>query len=381
MASRNIPLATYNLIASQAQPQRAVAGYVAAHGQPGPGDAGAEVYLKSTSARTRNNPDTSIRCDVELARIAVGLKQSALLQRWLLLTELARTTGRQGFTRAQFDAALQRYGVRGCDAYNTRLLHRGHGLYWNVHDGMIYPCGYVTLCKRLIIHAASHGLYDLFSTNRPGDKRAMYLDVRGSINDFEAAVLNGWYASKNNPMISRAVLVRLFNRTEKTLRKMERRAGITVVSNTLETLEPAAIPLNADGSHRGDVRTHLDSRGHTIYSFNLSNTYHSGICRQHPARGQSRRASYSIRTHLDGLLAGSCGAGGGDVPGQLNRTGKLYCADYKAARLSQRRGNENPLAYPDRPGEGGGVVWVYIPHSRGKTGFAPRCNIYRPTTL
>jgi hypothetical protein len=302
--------------------------------------------------------ESCLRCDIELARIALGLRQSVLFRLWLILHALASQTGRQGFTRAQLDAALTSYGVSQVAAYTSRLLRRGHNLFWQLdpRTGLIYATGYITLCKRLVEHAAQHKLYDLFMTNGPGDKRDMYLDVSGTNADFESSILNGWYASKTNPTISREVLQLLFNRDARTLRQLEARAGIQVVENIAETADPANVPLRANGDLRTDVYRTIE-RGHTIYHYHLPNTYISTLCKQHHARGQSRRAAYSFQLWIDALeLSGTSPANGLSV-GQLKPMTRLYCDNDNVAQQARRRGNDGLLYVPSKPRQGDSIAW------------------------
>ena len=302
---------------------------------------------------------TAIRADVELCRIALGLNQSALLQRWLVLEQLKRETGLQGFTRAELDAALRRFGVSGCDAYNTRLLRRGVGFYWNIdpRTGKIYAAGYLILCKRLLQHADAHGLYDLFTTNHPGTMRPVYINVTGKTADFEASILNAWYTARSNPMISRAVLSALFNRTAFKLRSMEHRAGIHVTPNEAETTEPANVPLNLDGTLRGDVWKSHDADGVIVWHFRLPNQYTATICKQHSRRGQCRKATVLFEQWIATDELPGISAQGVEYPGKLKPSNRFYCQTEDIAKRSRRWGNTNMLYVADRPGEGDSIVW------------------------
>ena len=298
-----------------------------------------------------------LRCDPELARIAVGVKHAYLFQRWLVLAELNRTTGKQGYTRAEFDTALRQYGVKGCDAYNARLLRRGHGFYWTLHNDMVYPSSYVSVAKELIKHAARHGLHDLYATNAPGSMRPMYIRVSGTAADFEAVTLNAWYAARNNPTISRMAICALFNRSEGTLRQLERRAGIQITTNMVETTDSSAVPLKPDGSLRSDVYRTIEN-GRTVYHYRLANTYTSTRCKQHCHRGQSRKVSYLFKQWIESdLLASITGQGSRNASGKLNRSGRFYCETEKRAERSRTYGNTNTLVIPHRPGEGRAVIW------------------------
>lgn len=363
MALRNPTLATAQLIRTPAYQQidaHALAtvtnanGYEAARERRALGVGPADVGLNPTS-------DCPVAICIDMARISMGVKQAALFQRWLPLHQLTRDTGKQGFTRAEFDAALLEHGVKGCDAYNARLLRRGHTLYWNLHNGMIYPCGVIELTRRLIVHAAEHGLHDLFTTNAPGSMRPMYLNVSGTQADFEASILNGWYAAKNNPMISRLAMCTLFHRSEYTLRQLERRAGIQITTNTAETTDSASVPLKPYGSLRNDVYRTIE-KGRTVYHFRLANTYTSTRCKQHFHLGQGRKTTFLFKQWIESDRLPGLSAADGLTVGKLNRLRRIYCKNENVAQRSRRRGNENGLLIPDRPGQGGSVIWGVYKH-------------------
>jgi hypothetical protein len=316
-------------------------------------------YLDIPETSSSVQPDTDcLRIDGELARMCgIGFKQYALLQRYLPLHQLSRDTGKQGFTRSEFDAVLLRYGVKGCDYHNTRLLHRGNGFYWRLHGGMIYPVGYTELVKRAIQHAYDHGLHDLYLYgNHPGQRRDMYISVSGSGADFEGAVLASWYGLHGCPTISRYTLEVLLARDARSIRRMERRACIHITYNEAQTTDPAAVPLKADGTLRGDV-----TYSNGVWSSRLPNTYTPRMTRQHPRRGQGRKAACWFKHWLSSnRLPGDHGAEEGFIYktlfGKLNRIGRHYCETDRDLNASRKRGNDGVL-YVATLGMNRGVVW------------------------
>jgi hypothetical protein len=308
------------------------------------------IYLPPTTGDVSLNLTTEIqtdtdclRTDSELARMcAIGFKQYHLFQRWLPLHELTRQTGKQGFTYAEFDALMLRYGVKGCDTYNHRLLKRGDGFYWRLHDGMIYPTGYVALCKRAIQHAHERGLHDLYLYgNHPGQRRDMYISPSGAGADFEGAVLAAWYGAHGCPTISRHTLEVLLYRDARSIRRMERRACIRITYNEAQTTDPAAVPLKADGTLRGDV-THANG----VWSYRLPNTYQPRMTRQHPYKGQGRKAACWFKHWLSSnRLPGDQGAAHeiNPVCGKLNSIGRNYCESAEALKASRKRGCKRVL--------------------------------------
>jgi len=376
VARANILLATYNLIASQAgTPTVAknatvdpVPNTVQKMHSRQPEPARARVPVAAKRAATADvcpvAVERSVRYDIELARIALGLTQSPQFQRYLALHDHARETGRQGFTYAEFYALMDAYGIQGTHAYHARMLRKGRGMYWNIANGMIYPAGYVNLAHRLVQIAHDTGLHDLYASgNHPGQRRAMYIRVNGTAADFEGAILASWYHAHNCPTISRYTLSALFNRDRRSLYHMERLAGVTVIYNEAETTDPAQVPLNDEQTDiRGDVyQTTNKQTGEIIYHFRLANTYQTSMIRQHSRRGQTRRAAYTFKQWFDSIQLHTSSEGEvadnfSDLV-KLNRSGRIYCADDKAAKRSRKRGNVGQLYIRWRPGRGSGIVW------------------------
>jgi hypothetical protein len=302
-----------------------------------------------------------LRIDGELARMCgIGFKHAPALQRWVILNDMNRATGQQGYTFADLEARLTELGVKGGTVYNRRIIRKGIGFYWDYdpHTDKIFPTGYVELTQRVLQYAHDLGLHDLYASgNHPGQQRFMYVCVKGSSADFEGACLAAWCAAHNCPTITRFTLRHLFNRDRRSFWKLERRTGIRVIPNEAETTDPAGVPLDSNGYPRGDVRQEGNR-----WRYRMANTYQpSSLIRQHHRRGQSRRAAYSFKQWFASIeLHTDCQ--GRDtinrVPVKLNPTGRTYCKDNKAANLSRKRGNTATLFVRCKPGRGRGVVWT-----------------------
>lgn len=300
--------------------------------------------------------DTCLRADGELARICLGLKVAAQFRYYLILHELSRA-GAQGFTRQQFATALTQHGITNGTAYMTRLLRRGHGLFWHVHRNMIYPLGYTDVSTRIVRKAYIAGLHDLYLDNQPGIRKDVYIDVSGTADDFEAHILEAWYSARGNPTISRHTLQLLTNRDSRSLRHLEARAGIRITYNEAESYDPADVPLDTAGDMRSDVYRTRDRRGNTVYHWRLPNTYAAGIVRQHNRRGQGYKTANILKQLIENQsLAGKCGADGLAAVGKLNRADLAYCETVKVAKHPSRR-SKGRVYLADRPGEGRRVVW------------------------
>jgi hypothetical protein len=315
------------------------------------------------AARTDSGQDSDndcLRTDAELTRMcAIGFKHYPQFQRYLVLHQMSRETGRQGFTFAELVQILHRLGVKGCETYTRRVIRKGIGIYWHYDytTEMIYPVGYVALCKWAVQYAYDLGLHDLYlHGNHPGQRRDMYISVSGAGADFEGACLAAWYGLHGCPTISRYTLSLLLARDARSFRRMEKRACIRITYNEAQTTDPAAVPLKADGTLRGDVR---HEQG--VWNFRMPNTYSPRMTRQHHRRGQGRKAACWFKHWLSSnRLPGDHGAGFAETfreLGKLNRIARSYCETNKALQASRRRGYDGVL-YVATLGRNRGVVWA-----------------------
>lgn len=299
------------------------------------------TYLQPVDISSDLQPDTDcLRTDGELMRICgIGFKHFPLVQRWVVLHDMTRA-GQQGFTFDELSTRCVQLGVKGCETYTRRIIRKGIGFYWEYdpRTDKIYPASYLTLCKRAIQYAYDHGLHDLYLYgNHPGQRRDMYISVSGSGADFEAAILASWYGLHGCPTISRYTLSALLNRDARSIRRMERRACIRITYNEAQTTDPAAVPLNADGSLRGDVRHEAG-----VWNFRMPNTYTPRMTRQHHRRGQGRKASRWFKHWLEqAQLPGRPQAKVSEIIrdlGKLNRVCRTYCETDKALNANLKRG-------------------------------------------
>jgi hypothetical protein len=307
------------------------------------------------------NQATCLRADPELSRTIFGLKKTTEFRYWLILHDTARESGQQGFNRRQFIKRIKQLGIKNTAHYVREVLNRGIGEFWNYvpHTDMIYPYGFVDLANRMTRLAVDSGLYNLVASNAAGGLRDMYLDVSGTIYDFEAHIIQAWYAART-PTISRAMLCDLFGRDVRSLRYLEKRAGVKIIPNEVETTDPAALPLTPKGELRGDVYRTYNKRGKTVWHYRLPNTYQSNLVRQHPSKGQGRKASFTIEQFLASQQLPGISTAGDDtyiVPGKSNRMSRRYCNNSDVAQRSRKWGNKNMLYVLDKPSEGSGLVW------------------------
>jgi hypothetical protein len=311
-------------------------------------------------------PINQIAVDPELARLAVGLNQAPHFRLWVILLQMVRNTNKLRISRADLEAVLPQYSIRVSERNLRRWLRRGHGLFWELTDKFVYFTGYETISCRLVEMAVKNNLPDLISTNQPG-KRSMYIDVSGSLQQFEAHVYAAWLAYRENPTIARSTLSALFNREPRILRKWDQLAGVEVITNQAQfhpdyfadTPKHAYMYQAATGNGRSE--THFRAR--------MVNTYHAPSIRQHGKRGQSRRVYYAVEKYLESIEpTGNCeqGRGSNALTGGLKPIGRRYFADSAKARRSAKR-NGDRQRYIALGVKHKRMVWDYSPDGRQRT--------------
>jgi hypothetical protein len=297
-------------------------------------------------AGVRCEADTTVKCDDELARIVLGLRQAAQLRLWLPFVESARHTGLNYITRAGLMALLDQYHVKYSRQNFNRWLREGHGLYWRLDGDGLWLIGYERLAKRLVQYALDFGLYDLVSTNIPGMRKPVYIDIASdNLSQFEANCYSAWHTSKGNVPISRFTLRLLFNRSTKTLIHWQRLAGMTPLHNFVHysASNSDAVPLDRKGELRGDVLTY-EVKGRSRWSAEYSNSYQTPPTRMHDKRGKARRVFSVIRQYLETVEPVSTTAQGSATPDRLHPTKRYLFDNGKRAKSSVKRYGKQPRA-------------------------------------
>ena len=170
-----------------------------------------------------------IAADPELARLAVALKLAPQHRVYLVALQMVRETNVNHIPRTELAARLSEYGITVSEDAR-RWLYRGNDIFWTLDETHVYLIGQVNVTLKLVKLAVEHNLTDLIGTNRPG-KRSMYIDVSGSLQQFEANVYAAWLAYCENPTIARSTLSALFNREPRILRQWEALASVEVITN------------------------------------------------------------------------------------------------------------------------------------------------------
>ena len=312
-------------------------------------------------------PINQIAVDPELARLAVGLNQAPQFRLWVVLLQIVRNTNKLRISRADLEATLTQYGIKVSERNLRRWLHRGHGLLWELTEKFVYFTGYETISCRLVEIAVKNNLPDLITTNQPG-KRSMYIDVSGSLQQFEAHIYAAWLTYRENPTIARSTLSALFNREPRMLRKWDQAAGVEVITNQAQFAPDyfAEAPKHAymyqAATGNGRSETHFRAR--------MVNTYHAPSIRQHGKRGQSRRVYYAVKKYLESIEpTGNCeqGRGSNALTGGLKPTGRRYFESSAKARSNAKRNGDRQRYIALGMNKHQQIIWDYSSDGRQRT--------------
>lgn len=326
-------------------------------------------YIPITSAAppVEERPQlNTVAGDPESARLAVALKLSAQLRVYFVMLQMTRETNVNRILRKDLAARLSQMGINVSEGAR-RWLYQGKGIFWNLSETHVYLIGQVRVALNLVKLAVERKLINLIGTNRPG-KRGMYIDVSGSLQQFEASTYAAWYAHRENPTIARSTLAALWNREPRILRQWEKLAGVDVI-----TSEAQYHP-----EHFADVPEHAymyqaaigGGRSETRFRARMVNTYHSPSIKQHHKRGQSRRVFHAVTEYLESIQpAGNCEQGeGSNAPtGGLKPTGRRYFTDSKKARSSAKRSGNRERYISLGTDKHGRAIFDYAPDGIQRT--------------
>jgi hypothetical protein len=312
-------------------------------------------------------PINKIAGDPELARLACALNQAPQFRLWLVLLQMVRNTNANRISRSDLEAVLPQYGITVSERNLRRWLHYGHGLFWNVTEKVVYFTGYEKVACRLVERAVQKNQPDLINTNRPG-KRSMYIDVSGSLQQFEANVYAAWLAHRENPTIARSTLAALFNREPRMLRKWDVLAGVKIIANEAQFAPDyfEEVPEYGYMYQAGTGNGHSETR----FRARMVNTYHAPSIRQHGKRGQSRRVFHAVGQYLESIEpTGNCeqGRGSNASTGGLKPTGRRYFADSTKARSSAKHKGDRQRYIVLGINRHKQMIWDYAPDGRQRT--------------
>jgi hypothetical protein len=310
-----------------------------------------------------------VRIDPELGRLAIGLDKTPEFRIWCILRH---HFGDPGWTdRNTLYDSLQADGVTHTKRHFRRLLKAGENLFWNLSpDGRVWLRSYVKVAERLT-HRARQTNPDLVATNIPG-VRDVYLRVDGDLQRFKARLYAGWMAHREAPKIARATLETLFGVSADTLRNWEERLGekaLRVIPNYAQT----AIDPKEDDTILDYLPEHaysyLTTKHEVRMRWQQPNTYRPTFIRQHPRKGQSRKARIAAAVTAWNPPVERC-ASTGDMPEKMafdrsHRVPRQYFATATALRKfmarMERRGEASST--PETP------RYVFLGHDRNDYGI------------
>ncbi len=279
-------------------------------------------------------PPLEVRIDPELGRLAIGLSKVAEFRLWAIARH---QFGRPGWTTRQelFETARTAGALHSRRHFN-RLLKDGAGLFWGLsEDGRVWLRSYVKVSRQLASLAAHTGPA-LVETNIPGS-RDVHLRVGGSLGTFKAQLYAGWLAHREDPKIARETLARLFNCTPDTLRNWERELGATleIVTNYAQTaLHPKDDDRIADYIPER-AYSYVTRRGQIRLRWRQPNRYKTKHIRQHPHKGQSRKARTAAAQAAWNPPVEICAHN--LAFDRSHRVSRRYYADAKALRKALKR--------------------------------------------
>lgn len=213
--------------------------------------------------------------------------------------EITRQSNGSGkVAKSALKAALRRFRVGYRKQHFYRLLKDGEGRYWTISGKYLYLSGYNRLATTLSLLAEQQDPY-LVATNRPG-VADVYLNVSGTLEQFEAASYRTWIYYRDYPTISREQLSLLFGRTAETIRRWESdhlSQTVTKRNNYAQCANlkdyPYPIPFYAT-SYVADV----NGKPVVRVRWQLPNTYFTRGIKQHRHRGQSSKVRRSVNHEL-----------------------------------------------------------------------------------
>jgi hypothetical protein len=230
----------------------------------------------------------TVRVDPELARLAVALNKAGEFRVWLIARHFFGQPGWVEKERLREVLATEQIASR---RQVDRVLKQGDRLFWGRSpSGRIFLRAYVRVAERLT-RLARETQPQLVATNVPG-ARDVYLRVGGTLGAFKAQVYAGWLTHREAPKISRQVLAALFGCSQETLRNWERELGssLAVVPNYAQ----CAVDPRLDDWVASHIPEHsysyVTSRGQMRIRWRQPNSYNPQRIRQHPHKGQSRKA-------------------------------------------------------------------------------------------
>jgi hypothetical protein len=241
-----------------------------------------------------------LRAEPEIGRLTIGLYQAAEYRIWIVGRHLTReATGSGKITKTALLSALDQLGIVYTRRHFNRLLKQGDGLFWVVYYQNIYLRSAPNVARAVFRAAENRKLAT--ETNAPG-VRDVYLDVSGSLEQWESQLYAGWIAyrgySRDLP-ISRAKLSHLFGRTRQTIQRWEDTRLQGVVTKQPNFAQCPDIERYydyiPDHAQAYVARIVFQNRVQDVIRlfWQLPNTYHS-LIDTHPYKGRAAKVRKAV---------------------------------------------------------------------------------------
>ena len=159
-------------------------------------------------------------------RLAISLSCAAEFRLWIVGRDITRCANGSGIiSKKALKARLKALGVSYTPRHFNRLLAHGARLFWHRTAHTIYLRSIINVARDLVQASPIHD-------NFPG-VRDVYLDVSGTLEEWEAMLYAGWIAHRSyssDITIARETQAVLFNRHENTIRRWEQTHLAEVIS-------------------------------------------------------------------------------------------------------------------------------------------------------
>jgi len=231
---------------------------------------------------------TSLRVDAELGRLAIAQSWAAEFRLWIVGRDITRNNGGSGVvSKTALKDRLRALGVSYVPRHYNRLLAQGSGVFWHLNGSQIYLRSIVNVARDLV--EASPTL-----DNLPG-VREVYVDVSGSLEQWEAMLYAGWMAYRGytrDVTIARETLAQLFHRHENTFLRWEETHLSLIISKRTNYAQCPDVehyfPYLPDHAQAYVAKTYYKNRvrEEIRLRWQLPNSYHAAIT-YHERRGQA----------------------------------------------------------------------------------------------
>ena len=240
----------------------------------------------------------TIRTDPELARISIGLNLASQFRLWVIARHLNRPEDGSGkVTKKQLKAILREFGIKYTRQHLRRLIKSGVNLFWYEDRHFLYLRSWQNVARELT-QIAIEGNQNLLS-NKAGVTDVLLSPI-GTLEQWEATIYAGWLYHRDNPIISRETLEKLFNRTPETLRRWEQtrlQKTLTIQKNYAQcALMDTVDKVNPERLNSYVAKTNEGLKLRLIWQ--MPNSYKVRGIKEHQHRGQSKKVRKAVNIQL-----------------------------------------------------------------------------------